>query len=183
MSVTGFALFDTSIGPCGIAWGGGGITCVLLPGRSEEATRARLTTRDPDAEEQAPPADVGQAIDLIRRLLDGAPCDLAQIPLDMAGVPDFDRRVFAVARSIRPGDTLTYGEIAMRLGGVGLARAVGQALGRNPFPIIVPCHRVLAADGRPGGFSAPGGVTTKLRLLEIERARDVHPMLPWGRTS
>jgi O-6-methylguanine DNA methyltransferase len=89
----------------------------------------------------------------------------------MDGVPEFDRRVYAVARDIAPGATLSYGEIAARLGERGLARDVGQALGRNPFPLIVPCHRVLAAGSKAGGFSANGGVTTKLRLLTIERAR------------
>ena len=101
----------------------------------------------------------------------------------MTGVPDFDRRVYAEARSIAPGETRTYGEIAARLGDPGLSRAVGQALGRNPFVIVVPCHRVLAAGGKAGGFSAPGGVETKRRLLEIEGARALHPTLPWDETG
>src|SRR6266478_4184638 len=104
-------------------------------------------------------------------LLGGQASDLSAAALDMDGLPEFDRRVYEVARRIAPGATLSYGEIAARLGERGLARDVGQALGRNPFPIIVPCHRVLAAGGKAGGFSANGGVTTKLRLLTIERAR------------
>jgi methylated-DNA-[protein]-cysteine S-methyltransferase len=97
----------------------------------------------------------------------------------MSAVPEFEQRVYVETRSIPPGETLTYGDIATRLGDVGLSRAVGQALGRNPFAIVVPCHRVLAAGGKSGGFSAVGGVETKRRLLEIEGARDLHPTLPW----
>ena len=104
-------------------------------------------------------------------LLAGEPSDLSAAPLDLDGVPAFHRRVYDLARRIPPGETLTYGEIAGRLGDPSQARAVGQALGANPIPILVPCHRVFAANGRMGGFSAPGGVSTKLRLLEIEGAR------------
>ena len=171
MTEHGCALFDTDIGPCGIVWGAHGITGVQLPEASEARTRARLVRRYPHAREATPPADVRRAIDGIVALLRGEASDLSAAALDMDGVPEFDRRVYAVARDIAPGATLSYGEIAARLGERGLARDVGQALGRNPFPLIVPCHRVLAAGGKAGGFSANGGVTTKLRLLTIERAR------------
>ena len=171
MTAHGFALFDTGIGRCGIAWGAHGITGVQLPEASEARTRARLMRRYPQAQEAPPPADVRRAIDGIVSLLRGEASDLSAAALDMDGLPEFDRRVYEVARGIAPGATLSYGEIAARLGERGLARDVGQALGRNPFPIIVPCHRVLAAGGKAGGFSANGGVTTKLRLLTIERAR------------
>jgi methylated-DNA-[protein]-cysteine S-methyltransferase len=114
---------------------------------------------------------VQDAIEGIISLLRGERHDLSAIALDMDGLPSFDRRVYEVARTIAPGATLSYGEISARLGARDLAREVGQALGRNPFPIIVPCHRVLAAGGKAGGFSANGGITTKLRLLTIERAR------------
>jgi methylated-DNA-[protein]-cysteine S-methyltransferase len=167
----GFALFDTDIGPCGIVWGAHGITGVQLPEASEARTRARLARRYPQAREAPPPADVRRVIDGIVALLRGEASDLSAAALDMDGVLEFDRRVYAVARDIAPGATLSYGEIAARLGERALARDVGQALGRNPFPLIVPCHRVLAAGGKAGGFSANGGVTTKLRLLTIERAR------------
>jgi methylated-DNA-[protein]-cysteine S-methyltransferase len=167
----GFALFDTDIGPCGIAWGPRGVTGVQLPEASEARTRARLVRRYPHAREAPPPADVRRVIDGIVALLRGEASDLSAAALDMDGLPEFDRRVYEVARDIAPGATLSYGEIAARLGERGLARDVGQALGRNPFPLIVPCHRVLAAGGKAGGFSANGGVTTKLRLLTIERAR------------
>jgi methylated-DNA-[protein]-cysteine S-methyltransferase len=171
MTEHGFALFDTDIGQCGIVWRAHGITGVQLPEASEARTRARLVRRYPHAREAPPLADVRRVIDGIVALLRGEASDLSAAALDMDGVPEFDRRVYAVARDIAPGATLSYGEIAARLGERGLARDVGQALGRNPFPIIVPCHRVLAAGGKAGGFSANGGVTTKLRLLTIERAR------------
>ena len=171
MTAHGFALFDTDIGPCGIVWGARGVTGVQLPEASEARTRARLVRRYPHAREAPPPADVRRVIDGIVSLLGGQASDLSGAALDMDGLPEFDRSVYEVARGIAPGATLSYGEIAARLGERGLARDVGQALGRNPFPIIVPCHRVLAAGGKAGGFSANGGVTTKLRLLTIERAR------------
>jgi methylated-DNA-[protein]-cysteine S-methyltransferase len=166
-----FALFDTAIGRCGIAWGSGGIVGVQLPEAQDAGTCARLTKRFPDAVEGAAPADVQGAIDAIVALLRGQARDLSWITLDMCDVPPFHQRVYLEARTIPPGATLTYGEIARRLGDAGAARAVGQALGRNPYAIVVPCHRVLAAGGRIGGFSAGGGITTKLRMLAIEGAQ------------
>jgi methylated-DNA-[protein]-cysteine S-methyltransferase len=170
-STYGFTLFDTAIGLCGIAWHGGRIAGVQLPEESELKTRARLQRRCPSAREASPPPEVERAISAIVALLRGEPSDLSAIALDMEGVPAFERRVYEVARTIPPSATLSYGEIAARLGDRAMARDVGQALGRNPFPLIVPCHRVLAAGGKAGGFSANGGLTTKLRLLSIERAR------------
>jgi methylated-DNA-[protein]-cysteine S-methyltransferase len=171
MSTQGFALFETAIGTCAIAWGEGGIVGAQLPERSDAAARARLMRRLPDAVEGVPPPAIRAVIDAIVRLTAGEPVDLSQTPLDLAGLPDLHRRVYDVARTIQPGETLTYGEVARRIGEPQAAQAVGQALGKNPFPIIVPCHRVLAAGGRTGGFSANGGVDTKLKLLSIERAR------------
>jgi methylated-DNA-[protein]-cysteine S-methyltransferase len=165
-----FILFDTPIGRCGIAWGARGIAAVQLPERSERATRARMLRVLPDACEAVPPPEVRRALDRILALLRGEAADLTDIVLDMDRLPAFDRRVYQVARTIPPGATLSYGEIATRLGERGAARDVGQALGRNPFAIVVPCHRVVAAGGKMGGFSARGGVSTKLRLLSIERA-------------
>ncbi len=167
----GFILFDTAIGRCGIAWGERGIVGVQLPEAREIATRTRMLERFPQAEESTPPPPVQRAVDEIVALLRGERRDLSAIPLDMDRVPLFHRRVYEIARSIPPGTTLSYGEIASRLGSPGSARAVGQALGRNPFAIVVPCHRVLAAGGRVGGFSANGGIATKLRMLSIEDAR------------
>ncbi|MBX3605608.1 MAG: methylated-DNA--[protein]-cysteine S-methyltransferase [Piscinibacter sp.] len=165
------ALFDTPIGTCGIAWNSIGVRGLRLPGSDRERTLAGLRRRHPAALEQVPPPRVQAAIDAIVALLHWTPNDLSGIPLDMDGVPVFHRRVYDVARGIPPGQTLSYGEVARRLGEPEAARAVGQALGANRFAIIVPCHRVLAAGGRAGGFSAPGGVDTKRRLLEIEQAR------------
>jgi methylated-DNA-[protein]-cysteine S-methyltransferase len=122
----------------------------------------------PDATETTPPPRVRRALDAVIALLRGESSDLSVISLDMARVPEFHRRVYEIARTIPPGATLSYGDIANKLGTPGSARAVGQALGRNPFPIVVPCHRVLASNGKMGGFSANGGVRTKLRLLRIE---------------
>ena len=170
----GFALFDTPIGPCGMAWSERGLTGVQLPEADQPRTRARMQRRFRDCAESVPPPAVQDAMRDVVALLRGAPnqpADLSHIVLDMQGVPPFHRRVYELARGITPGSTLTYGDIAARLGDPTLARAVGQALGHNPFAPVVPCHRVLAAGGRSGGFSADGGVATKLKLLQIERAR------------
>jgi len=163
-----FALFDTPIGRCGIAWGAAGIIGLQLPEAGARATRVRMQQRFPGAREAMPPSRVRRALDAITGLLRGEACDLSTVALDLKGVPPFHRKVYEVARAIPPGTTLSYGEIATRIGAPGSARAVGQALGRNPFPIVVPCHRVLAAGGKTGGFTATGGVTTKLRMLALE---------------
>lgn len=165
-----FTLFDTPLGRCAIVWSERGLAGVLLPARDEAATRRQLLRRFPEASEAAPPASVAQALMLIVKLLSGEKADLSAIPLDLDRVNDFERKVYAVARQIPPGATLTYGDIAARLGDKMLARDVGQAMGRNPFPIVVPCHRVVAANGKLGGFSAPGGASTKRRMLAIEGA-------------
>jgi len=170
MSNQHYALFDSAIGICGIEWGPRGINGVQLPMGSEEKTRARIRQRHGDIEEAAPTTEVKAAISRIVDLLAGKPDDLLDIPLDLDGVPEFNRGVYDIARKIPPGKTLTYGDIAKKLGGVELSRDVGQALGRNPCPIVVPCHRVLAAGNKPGGFSARGGVSTKLKMLAIEGA-------------
>jgi methylated-DNA-[protein]-cysteine S-methyltransferase len=143
---------------------------VQLPERSESATRARLRRRYPEASEAAPSPEISGAIEVIARLLNGEGGDLSATALDMDGLMHRHREIYAIARGIPAGATLTYGDIAARLGGDGDAREVGEAMARNPFPIIVPCHRVLAAGGKLGGFSAAGGIVTKLKLLEIEGA-------------
>src|SRR5207253_7861758 len=170
MAAREIALFDTPIGRCGIAWGPRGVAGVQLPEEAEAVTRARMLQRFPAACESDPPAGVRRAVDAIGTLLRGGAGDLSGIALDMDRVPAFHRRVYEVARAIPPGTTLSYGDVAARLGAPGAARAVGQALGRNPFAIVVPCHRVLAAGGKVGGFSANGGIAAKLRLLSIEGA-------------
>lgn len=171
MGEGGHALFPTAIGVCGIAWGSAGVVAVQLPENEAARTRMRLLKGLPPLPEASLPAYVQAAIDGIQALLNGEARDLREVPLDMTRLTPFQRNVYAIARAIDPGHTLTYGDVAKALGDPGLARAVGQALGHNPFAPIVPCHRVLAAGVRSGGFSAAGGVTTKLRMLQIERAR------------
>jgi len=170
MTTHGFALFDTLIGRCGIAWSERGIAGVQLPEVRDADVRARVARRFPTAAEKLPPTHVVRAIDGITALLAGEPSDLSDVTLDLGGVPVFERRVYQVVRTIPPGEAVSYGEVAVRIGDPGAARAVGRALGRNPVPILVPCHRVVGADGGLGGFSASGGVTTKARLLRIEEA-------------
>lgn len=170
-AATHFAWFETAIGDCAIVWGEAGVRGLLLPGASRERTLVSLRRRHGSAREGTPAAPIATAIGAVRSLLAGQRMALDGIALDLRDVPDFHRRVYEAARRIEAGRTCTYGELAEAIGEPSAARAVGQALGANPFAIIVPCHRVLAAGGAGGGFSAPGGVDTKLRLLEIERAR------------
>lgn len=169
----GFTIFETPIGPCGLVWNARGIAGLQLPEATAEGTRARIRRRWSDVTESAPSTGVQRAIDRVLALLQGEAVDLGDIPLDLEGAPDFHRKVYEVARTIPPGQTMTYGEIAKKLGVPHESREVGQALGRNPIAIIVPCHRVLGADGNMGGFSANGGVATKRRILEIEGASAV----------
>lgn len=168
--VSAYTVFDTAIGRCGIAWSDRGVASVHLPERAEAETRARIIRRHPLAREALPPLHVRSAIDGIVALMAGVPMELTAIALDLEGVPPFYRRVYEIARTIPAGHTLTYGDVATRLGDPTNTRAVGQALGRNPFPIIVPCHRVLAGGGSIGGFSASGGASIKRRMLIIEGA-------------
>jgi methylated-DNA-[protein]-cysteine S-methyltransferase len=164
----GYTIFDTPIGECGIVWNGEGIVGIHLPEGRADATRRRLLDVFPAAEDAHPPRTVRRAIDGVLALMDGKRPDLSSIDLDMRGVSPFRRRVYETARDIPVGTTLSYGDLAVEAGSPGAARAVGQALGRNPFAIVVPCHRVTAAGGKVGGFSATGGIATKLRLLELE---------------
>jgi methylated-DNA-[protein]-cysteine S-methyltransferase len=167
----GWATFDTAIGCCAIAWRDAGIVGAQLPERDPAALALRMRSRFPGAAPTQAPAEVAATIAAIQALLRGEPADLSNPMLDWTGIPAFHRRVYEAALRITPGCTLSYGELAQRIGEPGAARAVGFALGKNPFAPIVPCHRVLAAGGRLGGFSAPGGATTKRRMLEIEGAR------------
>jgi methylated-DNA-[protein]-cysteine S-methyltransferase len=173
--MTQYTLFDTAIGWAGIAWSDRGLVGVHLPERDPEVARRSFLRRFPDAGEASSPQPLRVTVDGIRALMRGEKPDLSAAPLDLSRTPDFHARVYAIARAIPPGETLTYGEIATRLGDRLLARDVGQALGANPWPIVVPCHRVTAAGGKPGGFSARGGVNTKLKLLAIEGAAIVQP--------
>jgi methylated-DNA-[protein]-cysteine S-methyltransferase len=170
MTGQGFCLFDTAVGACAVVWGARGIVAVQLPEADAARTRARIARRYPGAVEHEPPAAVAEAIHAMTALIAGERRDLSAIPVDLDAASDFQRAVYAVARAIPPGETMTYGEIASQVGDAAAARAVGEAMGRNPVPIIVPCHRVLGAGGKLTGFSANGGVATKLKLLEIEGA-------------
>jgi methylated-DNA-[protein]-cysteine S-methyltransferase len=168
MTTTCFTLFETAIGLCGLAWRGETIVGVLLPEGGADKSRARLQRRFADLAEAEPTPLIKDLIERIRALLDGQPVDLTDAPIDMSVFDEFPRKVYEIARAIPPGQALTYGEIAERLGDKLLARDVGQAMGQNPYPIIIPCHRVVAAGGKLGGFSARGGSTTKQKLLAIE---------------
>lgn len=173
MTTSGFHLFATDLGTCGIAWGPDGIVATSLPESDERALFERLKRRS-GLEVAEPPETIQAVIDGIRALMAGERRDLSDIAIDMRGLDAFEVAVYEVTRKIPPGETRTYGEVAKSIGDPCASRAVGQALGANPFPIVVPCHRVLAAGGKPGGFSADGGLDTKFRLLQIERARLGH---------
>jgi methylated-DNA-[protein]-cysteine S-methyltransferase len=178
MQALGYALFETAIGSCGIAWSDRGVVCAQLPETSEAATRARLARLTGASELEPSDPAVRKAIAAVVELMQGVPSDLLSIELDMRGVPEFAQRVYAASRRIPVGKTITYGELARDIGSPGSARAVGQALGNNPFAPIVPCHRIVAANGGTGGFSANGGVYTKLKMLAIERGDPNPPVMP-----
>ena len=169
--MTHHAIFETQIGWAGIAWNDVGLVAAHLPEKTADTARASFLRRFPDSIETAIPERLSGVVADIQALMRGEKPDLMDAPLDLSRTPEFHARVYEIARSIPPGETLTYGEVAVKLGDKLLAQQVGQALGKNPWPIIVPCHRVTAAGGKPGGFSARGGVTTKMKLLAIEGAK------------
>ena len=171
MSKTFLTLFDTALGRCGIAWGENGILSVSFPEDSEARTLQQLRRRAAEAEETDDlPPHIASVIAAIQALMNGASEDLHDAELDMTGLGDFEQQLYGLSRQIGPGKTRTYGDLARDLGDVAFSQRVGQALGRNPFPIIVPCHRIVGANGQMTGFSAPGGVETKRQLLKIEGA-------------
>ena len=165
-----FCLFDTAFGMCGIAWSDRGLTALQLPEADPDATRARLERRG--AVEAEPPPAVAEAIALVRIYFDGAETDFSGLALDLPDSASPERRrIYDVARALRWGETASYGDVAKRAGMPGGARVVGQAMAQNPLPIVIPCHRVLAAGDKLGGFSAFGGTVAKERLLVLERTR------------
>ncbi len=170
MSGRAYTIFDTAIGRCGIAWGHTGIVGVQLPEAREIETRKRLFSLYPDAREMRPPLNVELAIEGIVALLRGEPCDFSDVTLDMGSIHAFNQRVYQITRTIPRGETRTYGEIAARLGASGAVHSVAQAIARNPFVIIVPCHRVLEAGSYADKISPHGGTISKRRLLSIEGA-------------
>ncbi len=170
-SSSGSTLFETALGVCGVGWNENRIVAVVLPETDDATTLRRVSAgASQDDGRQRPPVFVQRGIDAMVELIDGRRRSLADVLIDLGDVPPFDAEAYAVARTIEPGEVLTYGAVAKRLGQPGGAQAVGGAMGRNPIPIIVPCHRVIAADGELGGFSANGGTATKRTLLEIEGA-------------
>jgi methylated-DNA-[protein]-cysteine S-methyltransferase len=173
-------LFGTRLGACGIAWSERGVTRLQLPERNPSATERRLRGRPADSGAGKPPASVRQAIAMLERYFAGERVDFANVALDLGGVGPFHRKVYDATRSLGWGETASYGDLARQAGSPGAARAVGQAMGHNPVPIIIPCHRVLAAGRKIGGFSAYGGAVTKERLLALEGVHlgDGTPMLP-----
>lgn len=162
-------VFETELGMFGLGWTEAGIARSHLPGLSGEAVEARLL-RD-GAEVSEPPVEIQSVMAMVRDYARGGVVDFSAVPLDLEGLPEFHRRAYELLVRIGYGETTTYGALARQLGDVGLSRAVGQAMGANRIPLIVPCHRVLASDGKPGGFSAPGGAESKLRMLALEAAR------------
>jgi methylated-DNA-[protein]-cysteine S-methyltransferase len=177
-----YTLFDTAIGRCAVAWTDRGIARIQLPEASDAKAVRRLAMHD-DLTLCEPAPAVKRAIELLCLHLGGKQQDFRDVPLDTSGVAGFHLRVYQGARKVSAGRTISYGELAERIGSPGAARAVGQALGKNPFPIVVPCHRVLAANGKAGGFSAHGGLSTKRRILAAEGValEKGGPLaMPWG---
>lgn len=165
----GYTLFDTGLGACGIAWSAAGVTRVRLPGGKGLEERLRASTGLAAASE--PPSAIAAVIARLRRYFAGDPVEFADAPVDHSGVPPFNAVLYGEMRKLRWGETTTYGELARRAGEPNGARAVGKAMGQNPTPVLIPCHRVLAAGDKLGGFSAWGGDVTKERLLVLERVR------------
>lgn len=175
------SLVTTKLGTVGIVWNESGLTRIALPSVSCTPRPGSATLDDPELStylarftSEPPEAPTGLGLVAATRivaLFEGARDDLSDLPLDTRQVPPFHLEVYAATRRIPPGETRTYGEVAKAVGSPGASRAVGSALGKNPFPIVVPCHRVLAAGGKSGGFTAPGGVETKWRMLALEGAK------------
>lgn len=164
-----YVIFETPGGFCGIAWNDIGITRFQLPSRSASTTEHNLLRRLPDALQSGPPPEVARAIAAVKRYFAGEETDFSSFTLDLGGQEPFFEQIYAAARRVGWGHTTTYGALAKELGaGPEAARDVGIAMARNPVALLIPCHRVLAAGGKVGGFSAPGGATAKIRMLELE---------------
>jgi methylated-DNA-[protein]-cysteine S-methyltransferase len=163
-------VFDTAIGPCGVAWSARGLVAVQLPEKDAATTERRLAAKSESAGTSQPPAAIAAVIADIKRYLAGEPVDFASVAVDLSALDAYRRRLYEAMRSLAWGETTTYGELAQQLGATDWegARDVGEAMGRNPVPVVIPCHRVLAAGGKLGGFSAHGGAATKAKLLALE---------------
>ncbi|OQX11308.1 MAG: cysteine methyltransferase [Desulfobulbaceae bacterium A2] len=183
MNQAGYALFETSLGVCAMAWRQGGddavVTALLLPEATSRLTENRMAHLCGESRANAPPR-IAEVIARVQKHLSGAAQDFADVPVALEGAGPFAQLVYATARKIPAGRTLTYGEVARAMGRPTAARAVGQALGKNPILLIIPCHRVLAAGNKGGGFSAYGGIETKARLLALEGTAFIAPRLRSG---
>ena len=174
-------VFDTTIGPCGVAWNARGLTAVQLPEKDRAATERRLAAKAGSIGAAEPPPWVAAVVADIKRYLAGEPVDFSAVAIDLGALDPFRQRLYETMRSLAWGETTTYGELARQLGSTDWegARDVGEAMGRNPVPVVIPCHRVLAAGGKLGGFSAHGGAKTKAKLLALEGVHlDGGPRLP-----
>lgn len=180
-------VFDTALGPCGVAWNARGLIGVQLPEASLAATERRLAARSVSAGPAEPPPWIADIVADIRRHLAGEPTDFSAVAVDLSGLDPFRQRLYGAMSSLAWGHTATYGELARQIGSTDWegARNVGEAMGRNPMPVVIPCHRVLAAGGKLGGFSAHGGAATKAKLLALEgvhlepaRRKESAPRLP-----
>lgn len=167
-----FHVFETAAGFCAIAWTGAGIARFQLPTPTAEATARALRRRLPDAVPGTPPSSVATVVDAAKRYFAGETVDFTDVALDLDGEDAFFRRIYTALRAVGWGRTTTYGALAKQLdAGPQGAQEVGQAMAQNPVPLIIPCHRVLAAGGKLGGFSAPGGSSTKIKMLALEGVR------------
>lgn len=173
-----YHLFDTKFGPCAIAWSEAGLTRVQLPEATRAMTEARMLRGGAEPAEVPLPAFAQDAVGALQRYFAGSTGTLEALPLDESIVTEFNSSIYRALRAVPWGTTVTYGDLAKRVGQPGAARAVGVAMGRNPWPVIVPCHRVLASGQKIGGFSAPGGTATKEKLLSLERVEVGDPVLP-----
>lgn len=163
-----YCLIETEIGPIGLAWSAEGLTRLQLPEKNRDATERRLLKRCADVEFASAHAAPPNIANFLARYAAGERVDFSAVPLDLTGIDDFGQSIYRATRAVAWGETTTYGALAKQVGAPDAARAVGGAMGRNPLPIIIPCHRVLASGGKSGGFSAFGGVLTKERLLALE---------------
>lgn len=173
-----YCLIDTEIGTFGLGWTDKGVARASLPDVKSEAVGQRMASYG--TQSVAPDQDIAELVADIQAYGRGERIEFDEVPLDLDAQPEFYRRVYADILALKWGETTTYGDIARRLGDVSLSRAVGQALGANPIPLIVPCHRVLASNGKAGGFSAPGGVSSKMKMLALERATSPEGQFSFG---
>jgi len=174
-----YLIFETALGFCAIAWNDKGVVRFRLPEPNAEATEQALLRRLPDATPAAPPPAIAEAVAAAQAYFAGEQTDFSGVPVDLGKQSDLFEKIYAAARRLGWGETTTYGALAKQFGADWeIARDVGQAMAKNPVPLIIPCHRVLAAGGKIGGFSAPGGAVTKAKMLEMEGVRLGAPTQP-----